>query len=378
MTTIDKEQATPVYLQLGRMLREKILSGTFVPGERLPSENELSQKHSISRMTARAALMELNKENLASIVRGKGRFVQEEAGRTLKVPLASKPLTLTVASYPILSNEHETKFYFGGLLNGLTEELLHHHARSKFFTEEEVEHSGESLVSFMSGRGVDGVILNGHAKVLMYVKELEEAGIPVVIMNEAFPDTDIDYVVCNHRKGTHQLMEYLIQLGHRRIACLSTPMDNLSTKERWAGYREVFHQHGLPIHQELFLRIEDLKNQHAIEEEVVRKLGTLRKSKHWPTAIFAAGGAFVMPALHYLQNEGLTVPQDMSVVAFDEVHIPSTWPALTHVRQPLEKMARRAVNDLIRKIQRPGMPKNQTILDPEFILGESCANVTST
>jgi GntR family transcriptional regulator of arabinose operon len=372
MKTITRKSAVPVYAQLSEVLRRQVKEGNLKSGDPLPSENELSKKFSVSRMTARAALLELEREGLASAVLGKGRFVREEFAQDS--PLESKRTpAFTVAMYPYFHITPASRFYFTGLLNGLTQGLHHHHARSKFFTEEEVQCSSLSLPSFFLQNGVDGIIWCSPSRTeLPQIQELEKQGLPVVMVNESYSGYGLDYVTCNHYKGANQLVEHLIHLGHRKIGCLTVSRGLDYIALRWKGYLDAHCQNHLSADPRLTVEVEKYRPEDSPDEEIREKLGTLRKAGNWPTAWFVAGGALVHPLLKFLDAEEIPYPKDLSLAVFDEVSLPSSQLKLTCVRQPLEKMGEMAVDTLMKKLQGRNPRPIEIVLDPLFMVGESC------
>jgi GntR family transcriptional regulator, arabinose operon transcriptional repressor len=371
MKTLIKKSPVPVYAQLSKVLRGQLTAGVLKSGDPLPSENELSKKFSVSRMTARAALLELEKEGLVDSIQGKGRFVKEESGAV--PPEEKRSSVFTVAVYPVFKVSPATAFYFTGLLNGLNQGFHHHHVRSKFFREEDLQSPMSSFSSFFSHHGADGILWGSPlTNELPEIRKLEKEGLPVVMVNESDHGSGLDYVTCNHGKGALQLTEHLIQVGHRNIGCLAVSRDMDYAAQRWQGYLEAHGRNGLSADPRLTVDIMKLGTQEYIDDEVQEKLTALRKAGIWPTAWFIASGALVPGMIKFLKKENLSYPRDVSLVVFDEVALPPELPRLTCIRQPLEKIGETAVDILVKKLRgRKNRPVEIT-MDPVFIVGNSC------
>jgi len=371
MTQIKKDSCVPVYKQLGQVLRQQWSAGRLRPGDRIPSENELCRRFDISRMTARAALLELEKEGWVSSVLGKGRFVKAEgSGRAEQSKDTS---SLTVAVYPFFNVSPATTFYFSGLLNGLARGFHHHRVRSTFFREEEIRASSLSRHAFFTRNGVDGLIWGSPSRrERLEIQALENEGLPVVVLNEDGGPYGLDYVTCNHHQGARQMTEHLIHLGHRAIGCLTVSRDLDYAERRWQGYTDAHTHNGLSADPRLTVQIDDLTRQDRIDRQVGEHLARLKSSGPWPTAWFIASGAMVPGITRFVQTEGLSVPGDLSLAAFDEVTPEPGYAKITCVRQPLEALGETAVDVLVKKIRGKKAKPVQITLDPVFILGSSC------
>jgi len=368
MAKIEKNGPIPVYVQLSNILREQVKNGGFEPGHRLPSENELSQKHSISRMTARAALLQLEREGLVSAIGGKGRFARSD--KSERIP-SEHPASFTVGVLSLPEVSPPFHHYFVELLNGINRGFLHYHVKSRLFSNEEVANALSSLIPFLSQAGADGIIwLSPHQEDVPEIEELKEKGIPVVAVNRTFPGSGIDCVSCDHYKGAYQLVEYLIHLGHKNIVCISGRRDldfpTHFTNQRWKGYVDAHTHNGLSVNPELLVEMRDTN------KGIFQRLDALRKKKSLPTAIFLSQGTSIPPTLKYLNEKRIRIPQDISVVVFDELPLPAGSSKLTCIRQPLEKIGEAAVDILMKTLRGGKAQPAEIIIEPTFVPGDSC------
>jgi LacI family transcriptional regulator len=171
---------------------------------------------------------------------------------------------------------------------------------------------------------------------------------PFVVVDPLLPLGDrIPTVLGAHRSGAEQAMRHLLTLGHRRIAAITGPPGWLATDDRRAAYHASLAAAG--IQPDPMLEI-------AADFQVgpaARATAALLDLTDPPSAIFAFNDSIAIGVLHAARDRGLRVPDDLSVVGFDDIE-PAILvaPALTTVRQPLSEMGRTAVDVLVRLLER--------------------------
>jgi DNA-binding LacI/PurR family transcriptional regulator len=164
--------------------------------------------------------------------------------------------------------------------------------------------------------------------------QLRARGIPFVVLDPAseLPD-DVPFVGATNWNGGRSATRHLIGLGHRRIAMICGP-DHLFCQARLDGYRSALQSAGLPARDDLVVRA-----GLSTDEGLVAALGLLKRPQR-PTAIFACNDLQALGVYRAARTLGLRVPQDLSVVGFDDLPLAAMVdPPLTTVRQPLTEMA---------------------------------------
>ena len=186
-----------------------------------------------------------------------------------------------------------------------------------------------------TARGTDGALLVLHLPDSSELQGLAAARIPLVVIDPPEePGPGIRSVGTTNWQGCLTATRHLIELGHRRIAIIGGPEQLWSSRARLAGYRAALEAAGLPPAGEL-IRRDDFCTEGGRRQ--ARGLLALAQP---PTAIVAGNDPQAFGVLQALGERGLRVPDDLSVVGFDDVPVAS-WatPALTTVRQPLAAMA---------------------------------------
>ncbi|GCF10005.1 LacI family DNA-binding transcriptional regulator [Dictyobacter arantiisoli] len=231
----------------------------------------------------------------------------------------------------------------------------------------------EWLAKVLNG-STDGAILvlaHGQSQEL---EALRNHRIPFVVVDHRGElGTDVPSVGATNWLGGRTAAEYLLSLGHRRIAMIAGPAEHRCSRDRIAGYRAALEDAHIPIDPDL-IRFGAFTQQTGYEQTC--ELLALPEA---PTAVFAGNDYQAMGVYSALHARGLSVPDAMSVVGFDDVAIASiATPPLTTVRQPLIEMGRVATSMLLRLIAGEPLDSVRVELTTTLIIRDSCAPVQST
>lgn len=210
----------------------------------------------------------------------------------------------------------------------------------------------ERLIQLCRSREVDCLILMvGTGTVSEPVEVLLAEELPFIVLNKHPQLPGASYIVSEHEAGAFQAVEHLIGLGHRRIAYLGRDDDLETSGDRYAGYRRALEAHGIAP-DETLVALASSQPQgayHAME-------GLLELADR-PTAVFAYSDAWAIGALRAINDSGLSVPDDLSLVGFDDLRAASlTHPPLTTVRQQLAELGRRAIEALLIQVEQGDDP----------------------
>ena len=171
---------------------------------------------------------------------------------------------------------------------------------------------------------------------------LSKSGIPVVIVDHRGAITNLPAIAADNYAGARLAVEHLVALGHHRIGFLEGAGGIDCSRERLRGYREGLLNAGIAFDPGL-VRPAEFKQPNGFQATTA-----LLEQAAPPTAIFAANDLSAFGAIEAIKERGLRVPDDISVVGFDDIPMASQiFPALTTVRQPLHQMGASAVNLLV-------------------------------
>jgi len=215
---------------------------------------------------------------------------------------------------------------------------------------------------------VDGVVLVGG---LVPDDALAGAveGLPLVTVDR---DTGLSgrwSVRADHRAGGRIATEHLVELGHERIAHVAGPEHLSVAQERLGGYRESLEASGLEADEALVVHGDFGE---AGGHEALRTL--LRRRREF-SAVFCCNDLAAVGALHALDEAGFRVPDDVSLVGFDDIHLAGYLrPALTTVRQPIHDLGRRAATLLLEHAV-PGEAERHEVLEVSLVRRDSARSV---
>ncbi len=180
---------------------------------------------------------------------------------------------------------------------------------------------------------------------------------------------NVTNVILDHHYAARLVLQHLLDLGHRHIAFFRGPAFSSDSIPRWNAIREVAAQLNLPIHPQLVVQLENIPNTPDIGRLPAQ---ALLATKLPFTALFAYNDTSAVGAMIVLQKAGLNVPQDVSVVGFDDIDFASfAIPPLTTVHQPLLEMGTVAAQTLLNRIENAAHFIQEIALAPALILRES-------
>jgi LacI family transcriptional regulator len=192
-------------------------------------------------------------------------------------------------------------------------------------------------------------------------------GVPVVEVDRRMSEQPCDAVVIDNVRGGRMAVEHLLALGHTRIAHLGVRTDFTSDAGRLEGYRQAHAAAGVQVDERLVLRV-------ALHDETVAERITGLLARESPTAIFAANNILAMQAWRAIRSRGLALPDDVSLVGFDDVQwMEMVSPAITVVDQPTFELGRRAAALLLRRLEEPVSAPTAELLQPSLLVRASTA-----
>lgn len=210
---------------------------------------------------------------------------------------------------------------------------------------DESEAKQARYLSMLMRRRVDGVLLAPATSTCDAIRVLQAQKVKVVVMDRRLTGVAVDVVRGASTDGARQLTEYLLELGHRRIALLTGPEHVSVSTERATGYGQALARAGVEIDPSLIFF------GHFTVESGSQMTQSVLAQRSRPTALVAANNFIALGALRALRAAGLRVPEDMSLVVFDD--LPESYigePFLTVVAQPAYELGRTAASLLLKRI----------------------------
>ncbi len=199
------------------------------------------------------------------------------------------------------------------------------------------------------------------------IRFLIDQGVPFVSFGRVNTDWDFLWVDTDGEQGTRRAVEYLVSLGHRKIAMIGWPEDSLTGSFRVAGYLDGLRRAGLPSNLAYLIR-----GEHS-EKTGREALAAWCALSDRPTAIVAISDVIAVGVMNEAERRGLVVGQDLSVVGFDDAPMTEYLrPALTTLRQPITEIGEAIIPMLEAAIKGEEPPQRHLLLPPRLIIRSSC------
>ena len=267
---------------------------------------------------------------------------------------------------------HFQDLFSGAIMDGIQEALHEVHYDSYVISWDKLVNSGENLLTRLSRRRVDGLLLLPMAQVpsASYTAQLYSFPNPVVLVDQFWGSREFDYVSSNNREAMRELVETLVMLGYRRIGAVFYSKVS-SGEERRAGFLDAMIAHGLPVNAGSLCEVESCDGD-ALGGEVLRLL----KSGDRPEVLVCFNDNLAVNVMNAARDIGLRIPEDLAVTGFGNLPLADkVRPRLTTVDQQAGEIGRRAARLLLDRICGRGEIKRQEILIPaRTILRESSAS----
>jgi LacI family transcriptional regulator len=255
--------------------------------------------------------------------------------------------------------------FFTTIARGVEDYAVGHGFSVMYCNTDESEVEEEQYLLMLIERQVDGVLLVPARSSGDSFRLLHDHHMPVVVLDRRIAAENVDSVLCDSEAGAYALAKHLVDLGHRRIAVLTGRRTVSTSVDRVAGCRRALEEAGLDLPDEMVRwgGFNFGKPNQADGHRMVREV--LAAEGERPTAIFCANNFIGFGAIRALHEVGLRVPDDMSVVAFDD--LPEEWvsePFLTVATQPAYEIGQRSAAMLLSQIDGHQEPTGESVVLP--------------
>lgn len=226
----------------------------------------------------------------------------------------------------------------------------------------------QNYLDMLTAKRVDGILVicseyTQDAKLLF-----NGINIPMVVMDWGKDDGKSDLIVDNGREGGYLATTHLIENGHKKIALITGALEKTIVKQRYEGFLQAMSEFGLEVRQEWIL------NGNFEAEGGFECMKHLLSQADKPTAVFCFNDTMALGAISAVNAAGLQVPQDISVIGYDNIHASAFYPPpLTTIHQSKKRFGREALALLLQRIQKNEEAEAPKILEfhPELIVRQS-------
>jgi LacI family transcriptional regulator len=221
-------------------------------------------------------------------------------------------------------------------------------------------------VDSLLAKQIDGIILASANAQLATIAQIQTAGVPVVLIPGELGDFAVDILMTDDLAAGKLAAEHLLSLGHTRIACITGPRTTSASAGRVAGFEQVLAGAGLSLAASSRGDFRAGRGRDAMAE--------LLDSGADFTAVFAANDLTAIGALQTLHQRGLRVPDDISLMGFDNMQLSDlVTPRLTTIAHSLPEIGPRTIELLVNRMADPGAPPVRLLLPARLVVRESTA-----
>jgi LacI family transcriptional regulator len=233
----------------------------------------------------------------------------------------------------------------------------------------ENEHDERDVVRSLLSRQVDGIIAVPCGQDPSFLEDINKNSAPVVLIDRYYQNSGLPYVSTNNYQGGRMATEYFLTRGHKKIACICGTPYSMPSKERVRGYSDVMKNAGLE--SEIFVSGEDFSIMNGYLETKL-----LLNSKNKPTAIFTLSNTILLGAMKAINESGLKISEDISVISFDNnTYLDYMNPPITRIGQPTDEIGTLAVKIMLQSLEGKRDMETRILLPPELIERDSVSRI---
>lgn len=365
------QKTMPVYQAIYNDIYEKIVSGYFPDDKPLPIEKEMCETYSTSRITVQKALQMLVSKGMVVRIPGKGSFIcKDHKVNNPKTRLIGLVMCNLAMSYGINILKAIEK-YAAQLQCSIV-------FKNSFFDRERESQCIQELVAL----SVDGIILQPvHDEYLNEdILKLSLQNYPVVLIDRNLSGLALSFVGSDNVQTTKKVVQYLFERGHENICFMTSDPHNTSTiEERLNAFKQAYIEaNKLNLSSNIFSTIQSTRSNivdEKLEEDDIRKIQYHLTNNPQISCIFTAEYRICQLAEEALRRMGKHVPQDISLVTFDNNNEELYQSKIAYIRQDEEQIGKCAL-DLLNKAIVNQKPENTKLYLPtEFVPGRSIKNL---
>lgn len=367
----------PLYQKLYNSIYDKIMSGEYSDGEKLPTEKELAAQFDVSNITSKKALEMLADNGLIKRIPGKGSFVlkstEDNKENVPKRGIHSPIIGVVLSDF--------TESYGTNLLSGIEEEASKNNCfivPKRSYGNQELENDAiDSLVDM----GVDGIIVmpvhgeHYNPKILKLIMD----GYPLVLMDCDLKGIPAAFVGTDNVDAAKVAADYLLKRGHRKISFISTPpKDTTTIEDRITGFILSHAEHGVKVDEtiwetNLVSTLPGMDNEHNIEADC-DKIKSLLLNNPDITCIFVTEYNLALLVMRAVKSLNKTVPEDISILCFDGPYNNIGDYFFTHIRQKEKEIGGTSVQFVLKLIKNEEITE-KTYLKAVLVEGQSVKSI---
>lgn len=353
-------------------IKEWIIDGKVLPGDKIYSENELVKMFEVSRHTVRQAVGDLVHEGWLYREQGAGTFCSNRSNQVQSQSINSTGKNIGVITTYI------SDYIFPSIIKGIESYLTSHGYSLTFACTDNDPEKEKQCLETMINSNIDGLIVeptrsSSYNPNLHYYLELEQNNTPFLMINQYYPQLNPPYIILDDEKGGFIATDHLIKLGHKKIIGLFKS-DDLQGLNRMEGFIRAFRENNIPFFPEMFITFT------TKEKDFLSKLkDVLKDTQNRPTAIVCYNDEVAIKVLNVLREYDIKVPDDLSIIGYDNSYLAkATETKLTSVNHPKMDMGIEAAKWIVAEVERRENKDNtsrQKVYEPELKIRNSTSSL---
>ncbi|MBC5689737.1 LacI family DNA-binding transcriptional regulator [Mediterraneibacter sp. NSJ-55] len=289
-----------------------------------------------------------NRDNVKKGTREK--VLQVIEGKAYKPNLLARSLSVGVSrNIAFLAPDIENPF-FSKILHGISDCAIEKDYNVFMFGTDENTEREHKILENLKPEMMMGLIITPVSErdenTVEWLKRFEQQGIPIVLVDRDIRGCKFDGVFSNDEESACEAVECLIEEGHKKIGVITGPETSKPGHDRCAGYKRALKKHNIEINENYIVR------GGFKEEGAYRAMKALMEQKEPPTAVFSCNNMTTLGCLRYMQEKGMKLTRDISMVCFDEIkELEYTDIHLTSVARPIYEMGYEAMHILEKRYE---------------------------
>jgi LacI family transcriptional regulator len=258
-----------------------------------------------------------------------------------------------------------SNYFFGHLAKVVEEEADKKGYTVMFCSSENNEGKSRNILNMLVDKHMDGYIIAPTTFMLPEIEQLLEEKRPTVLIDRYFPDLNSNYVTVDNYQGSLEAINHLASRGIRNIALVTNDTDQLQMQQRIDGYMEGLTKNAIQPDKNLVKKIPfGWPEQKQVKE--LAQFFTRQKDKF--EAVFFTSNNLGVAGLEAFSNLGISVPEQVSVICFDDNDLFRLGkPGITVMSQPIKQMAKKAVEVLVKQIEQAGTAPSHIVLSTQLV-----------
>lgn len=355
----------PKYQVVIDWINEEIASGRMKLGDRLMSEEKLSEKFGLCRQTIRRATSQLVEESVLTRLQGSGTYVGQLVPHTPK----KKHMNVAVVS------TYYNSYIFPPTLRGIERTLSDAgYAMWLSFTDNRIERERIILEDILRKNNIDGLIVEAAKGALpnpnlCYYKELQKRNIPIIFFNDMYPELNVPCVRLDDYRITYKATKFLLQAGHKKIAAIFK-LDDGQGRRRYSGYIAALREAEIRLNSRttIWIDTDSELNLEEMEEHLFRRIEGC-------TGVVCYNDEVAVEVIDLALKRNIQIPQDLSIVSIDDSELAEMNKVpFTSYPHPKDILGQKTAQILLKMIENPAFDGNY-LFEPKAVVRDSIRQI---